>query len=454
MERLRVVVERSALLKHPDRVGRTEEVVVEGPSKRDPDGHHRPDRAEQAGPLRRPRPVGSIAERLVRDRAGDRGRPPPPDRRAGRGRRPGRPTGPASPSPPAEPVDGRPGRAHRVGQVPVGAGCRPGGPGLSDRRRGRGRGRQCRGAARGRRGGGDVELVSVDSMAVYRGMDIGTAKPPPAVRAEVRYHLLDLVDPDEEFTVTRFQAAAREALAGIASRGNRALLVGGTGLYLRSVIDDLEFPGRFPEAAEASSPSWTPRGPEGSEGRSAACRDLHARLAALDPVAAGRIEPGNERRLVRALEVTLGSGRPFSSFGPGLERYPRVRVDLVGLRLDPAETDRRIAERFARLMDDGTPGRGPRAGRPTRRPVPHGPPGAGLPGAAGPRGGRRAAGRRPWTRPCGGPGRSPGASGRGSGGTPGSSGSAPTRTRWPSWRAPGRGARRAPPGSDAVGPGR
>ena len=86
-------------------------------------------------------------------------------------------------------------------------------------------------------------------MAVYRGMDIGTAKPSPEVRTRVRYHLLDLVDPAERFTVQQFQRAARSALAGIAGRGNVALLVGGTGLYLRSVVDDLSVPGRFPEEA-------------------------------------------------------------------------------------------------------------------------------------------------------------------------------------------------------------
>ena len=100
-------------------------------------------------------------------------------------------------------------------------------------------------------------------MAVYRGMDLGTTTPPPEVRAEVRYHLIDLADPDEEFTVTRFQTAAREALAGIASRGNSALLVGGTGLYLRSITDDLQFPGRFPEEAARLTTELDLAGPEG-----------------------------------------------------------------------------------------------------------------------------------------------------------------------------------------------
>jgi len=198
-----------------------------------------------------------------------------------------------------------------------------------------------------------VELVSVDSMAVYRGMDIGTAKPSPAVRAEVPYHLVDVADPGEEFTVTMFQDGARRALEGIAARGGSAVLVGGTGLYLRAVIDDLTFPGRFAEVAAALTAELDGRGMPGSVGRAAGCAELHVRLSGLDPAAASRIEPGNERRLLRALEVTLGTGRPFSSFGPGLGRYPPSRFALVGVRPDVEDTDRRIASRFDRLMDEG-----------------------------------------------------------------------------------------------------
>jgi tRNA dimethylallyltransferase len=198
-----------------------------------------------------------------------------------------------------------------------------------------------------------VELVSVDSMAVYRGMDIGTAKPSPSARARVGYHLIDLVEPSEEFTVQQFQAAAGAALGDIAARGHRALLVGGTGLYLRSVVDDLSFPGRFPAVAARLTGGLEAGGPEGSPGERAALAALHARLAAIDPVAAGRIEPTNRRRLIRALEVSIGSGRPFSSFGPGLEAYPPSRVTLVGLPYDPEDSDRRIAERFTAMMDLG-----------------------------------------------------------------------------------------------------
>ncbi|HUY67444.1 MAG TPA: tRNA (adenosine(37)-N6)-dimethylallyltransferase MiaA [Acidimicrobiales bacterium] len=198
-----------------------------------------------------------------------------------------------------------------------------------------------------------IELVSVDSMAVYRGMDIGTAKPDRAARARVPYHLVDLVDPSEEFTVQQFQAEARRVLAAIAARGHRALLVGGTGLYLRSVVDDLSFPGTYPEVAAALAGSLEASGAEGSPSWRSALEDLHRRLAVLDPVAAGRVDPANRRRLVRALEVTIGSGRPFSSFGPGLNRYPPTEVTQVGLRHDPTDLDRRIAGRFDRLMELG-----------------------------------------------------------------------------------------------------
>jgi tRNA dimethylallyltransferase len=192
---------------------------------------------------------------------------------------------------------------------------------------------------------GDIEIVSVDSMCVYRGMDIGTSKPSRAQQADVPHHLLDLVDPDEEFTVSQFQQAAHSALKGIADRGNHAMLVGGTGLYLRAVVDDLRFPGRYPDVREALES-------ELREGR-AEVPALHARLAVLDPVAAARMEPSNQRRVVRALEVTLGSGQPFSTYGPGMSAYPLSPVTMVGLAVPTEEVDRRIAERLVRWVEDG-----------------------------------------------------------------------------------------------------
>ena len=191
---------------------------------------------------------------------------------------------------------------------------------------------------------GDVELVSVDSMQVYRGMDIGTAKPTPAEQAEVPCHLLDLADPSEDFSVARFQAAAAEAVAGVERRGRRALLVGGTGLYLQAVVDGLTLPGEWPTVrAELEEQAATPAG----------VGALHRRLAVADPPAAARIEPANRRRIVRALEVTLGSGRPFSSFGPGLAAYPPTRFRLAGVWLPREVVGRRIVERYRAQLAAG-----------------------------------------------------------------------------------------------------
>ena len=187
---------------------------------------------------------------------------------------------------------------------------------------------------------GNAEIISVDSMQVYREMDIGTDKPSPAMRAEVPHHLVDVADPSEDYSLTMFQTAARKARSGIADRGRIAVLVGGTGLYHRAVIDDLDIPGQFPEAVAAL---------EGEPDTIA----LHRRLAELDPVAATRMEPTNRRRIVRALEVTVGSGRPFSSFGPGLGEYPPGEIAQIGLSLPRDEIDRRIEQRYHQQMDAG-----------------------------------------------------------------------------------------------------
>jgi len=203
---------------------------------------------------------------------------------------------------------------------------------------------------------GDVEIVSVDSQQVYRGMDIGTAKPTPAEQAAVPHHLIDLADPGEEFSVARFQAAARDAIAGIAARGHRALLVGGTGLYYQVVVDGFELPGEDPELrAQLYERAEAPDGREA----------LLAELAELDPVAAGRIDPGNTRRIVRALEVTIGSGRPFSSFGPGVfsswdtpeapgsAGSAGLPVVAAGIWMSRDVGAERIEARIRAMVDDG-----------------------------------------------------------------------------------------------------
>jgi tRNA dimethylallyltransferase len=177
-------------------------------------------------------------------------------------------------------------------------------------------------------------------MQVYRGMDIGTATPTRAERAAVPHHLIDLVDPSEEFSVARFRVAFDEAVTAIEARGGRAVVVGGTGLHLRVALEGIDLPGQFPDV----------RAELEAEPDTAA---LHRRLVAIDPVAAGRMEPTNRRRVVRALEVTVGAGRPFSSFGPGLETYPPTDDHLVGLRVSRPVLDRRIEERYQAQLAAG-----------------------------------------------------------------------------------------------------
>ena len=189
----------------------------------------------------------------------------------------------------------------------------------------------------------DADILSVDSMQVYRGMDIGTAKPTPAEQAEVAHHLIDLADPDEDFSVARYIEAAGAVLSQLQGTGRRPLLVGGTGLYLRALVDGLGLPGQWPPIREELE----------READRIGVPALHARLAELDPVAAGRAEPNNRRRVVRALEVCVGSGRPFSSFGPGLETYPETRFVLLGLRRPREEIDLRISARYREQMEGG-----------------------------------------------------------------------------------------------------
>ncbi len=199
---------------------------------------------------------------------------------------------------------------------------------------------------------GTTELVSVDSMQVYRGMDIGTAKPTAAEQADVPHHLIDLVDPAERFTVVDYATAFEAAMADITGRGAAPLLVGGTGLYLRAVVDGLTPPPEFADIAadleaEAAAVSDTAAEQDGG------AAELHRRLAELDPLAASRMEPTNLRRIVRALSVCLGTGRPFSSYGPGLASYAPVPYRIVGVDIDRDALDRRIAERYRQQIETG-----------------------------------------------------------------------------------------------------
>ena len=177
-------------------------------------------------------------------------------------------------------------------------------------------------------------------MAIYRGMDIGTATPTIQEQEEIPHHVINIVDPSDEFALPLFQSAVEKALKEISDRGNRAVLVGGTGLHVRAVVDRLEIPPRFLSIREEieliSETSF-----------------LYGKLNDLDPLASAKIEPGNRRRIVRALEVTLGTGRPFSSFGPGLDVYPPSPFTQIGIRMPRDLNDLRISERYKRQIEDG-----------------------------------------------------------------------------------------------------
>jgi tRNA dimethylallyltransferase len=189
---------------------------------------------------------------------------------------------------------------------------------------------------------GDTALLSVDSMAVYREMDIATAKAPRWQREVVDHYLIDLLDPHEEATVSWFQEQAWTALDAITLRGQHAVLVGGTGLYHRAVLDRLDIPKQYPsirQDLETQAETDLP--------------GLYERLVMLDGLAASRMESSNARRIVRALEVCLGSGRPFSSFGPGLEAYPPNDIVQLGIERPIEEIDESISSRVASWMDEG-----------------------------------------------------------------------------------------------------
>ena len=189
----------------------------------------------------------------------------------------------------------------------------------------------------------DTDIVSVDSMQVYRHMSIGTAKPTVEEQQSVRHHLIDIVEPSDEFTVAIFQRHLEQAFSSIAMASRCGLLVGGTGLYHRAAIDGLDLAGSWPEIRQRLE----------AEADAEGTPSLHRVLVELDPVAASRMEPTNSRRVVRALEVIEGSGKLFSSFGSGLDQYPDSEVHQVGLRWPREVLATRIEQRVHRMMVDG-----------------------------------------------------------------------------------------------------
>jgi tRNA dimethylallyltransferase len=185
------------------------------------------------------------------------------------------------------------------------------------------------------------EVVNADSMQLYRGMDIGTAKLGVGERGGVPHHLLDVWDISVPASVSQYQLLARSAIDDVLARGRVPILVGGSGLYVRAAIDNLEFPGTDPQLRERLEGELARVGPAA----------LHARLAGIDSVAAAAILPGNGRRIVRALEVIELSGRPFSATLP---QYESVYQTLqIGLNLPRAELDRRIGDRVGLMWKQG-----------------------------------------------------------------------------------------------------
>jgi tRNA dimethylallyltransferase len=189
-----------------------------------------------------------------------------------------------------------------------------------------------------------AEIVSMDSGMVYRGMDIGTDKPTPADRLHVAHHMVDVVEPSECVSVAGFQQMARAAVSRILKAGRAPLLVGGSGLYFRSVVDPLEFP---PHDSATRARLEALAAQVGAEA-------LYERLLSLDPVAAGRIHPSNSRRTIRALEVIELTGRPFSRPSYVLDQWTSI-YDLVavGLTLPLPELDTGIEARVDRMLGAG-----------------------------------------------------------------------------------------------------
>jgi tRNA dimethylallyltransferase len=189
---------------------------------------------------------------------------------------------------------------------------------------------------------GTAEIVNGDSMQLYRGMDIGTAKSPAHERAELPHHLFDVLDVTETASVAAFQQQARGVIADCHRRGVTPVLVGGSALYLRAVLDRLEFPGTDPVVRQRWADELSAQGPEA----------LHAELARRDPAAAAQIVPSNDRRVVRALEVNELTGGPFTATMPGHDSiYPGLV--LLGLDVPRAALDVRLAERVDQMWADG-----------------------------------------------------------------------------------------------------
>ena len=185
------------------------------------------------------------------------------------------------------------------------------------------------------------EVVNADAFALYQGMDIGTAKVTPAERRGVPHHQIDVLGADADASVAHFQEAARTDIAGVLERGARPIVVGGSGLYVRAVLDHINFPGTDPQVREALERRVAVVGP----------RALYTELQELDPTAAASIGPANSKRLVRALEVIELTGKPFSA---NLPKQEYVQPTLqIGLDCDRETLDARVVTRVHSMWERG-----------------------------------------------------------------------------------------------------
>ena len=187
------------------------------------------------------------------------------------------------------------------------------------------------------------EIVNADSRLVYRGMDVGTGKPSPAELANVAHHIVDVVDPDETYNLALYLEEANGAIRGVDSRGRLPLLVGGTGQYVWALLEGFSAP-QVPPSPSLRERLETQARDEGHDA-------LWARLREVDPESAGRIDPRNVRRVVRALEVTLESGVPFSQARK--RERPPYRSLVIGLTIERAELYRRIDRRVEGMITAG-----------------------------------------------------------------------------------------------------
>lgn len=187
----------------------------------------------------------------------------------------------------------------------------------------------------------DGEIINADSMQLYRGLDIGTAKLSLAARRGIDHQLLDVWDLNHLATVSQYQTLARAAIADVQARGRVPFLVGGSGLYINAVIDDLRFPG----TDELVRARWE------DELDRLGSPALHAHLASVDPLAAARMEPGNGRRIVRALEVIEITGRPYAAQLPFGDRF--MPATVIGVTIDRSVLDARISQRVTRMWEQG-----------------------------------------------------------------------------------------------------